>query len=132
MKGLDTNVLVRYLVRDDRNQSEKASAYIHRTTSAGKSCYINQTVMAELVWVLESAYDYSRQEISGVLEKLLITKQFEIEGKDVVNLAVHDYHNGRGDFADYLIGRLNRSKGCDTTATFDQALNSSRLFTVLG
>ncbi|HUL01269.1 MAG TPA: type II toxin-antitoxin system VapC family toxin [Nitrospirota bacterium] len=131
MNGLDTNVLVRFLVQDDRHQAKRASAYIHRTVSAGKICYINHTVLSELVWVLESAYIYSRKEIAGVLEKLLLTKQFEIDAKDIVKQAIYDYRNGRGDFADYLIGRINRSKGCDTTATFDLALKTSSLFTVL-
>ncbi len=131
MNGLDTNVLVRFLVQDDRHQAKRASAYIHRTVAAGKICYVNQTVLSELVWVLESAYNYSRKEISGVLEKLLLTKQFEIDAKDIVKQAIYDYRNGRGDFADYLIGRINRSRGCDTTATFDTALKTSSLFTVL-
>jgi len=131
MKGLDTNVLVRFLVQDDRHQAQKASTYIRRNAAAGKICYINHTVLSELVWVLESAYDYSRREIAEVLEKLLITKQFEIDAKDIIKQAIHDYQNGRGDFADYLIGRINRSKDCDTTTTFDTALKTSSLFTVL-
>ncbi len=81
--------------------------------------------------MFESAYSYSRKEIAGVLEKLLLTKQFEIDARDIVKQAIYDYQNGRGDFADYLIGRINRSKGCETTATFDSALKTSSLFRVI-
>ena len=131
MRGLDTNVLVRYLVRDDKKQAERASAYIHKMTASGKRCYVNHIVLCELVWVLESAYAYSKKEISEVLEKILVTKQFEIDSKDLVGQAVHDYRNGSGDIADHLIGRVNRSKGCDATATFDLALKTSPYFTLL-
>jgi predicted nucleic-acid-binding protein len=132
MRGLDTNVLVRYLVRDDRQQAEKAAAAIQKAAAGGKRCYINHLVLCELVWVLESGYDYPKKEIAGVLEKILVTKQFDVDSKDLVNQAVHDYRNGRGDLADYLIGRMNRGKGSETTMTFDLALKGSPHFTLIG
>ena len=132
MRGLDTNVLVRFLVRDDKRQAEAASAYIRKATADGGSCFINLIVFCELVWVLESAYGYSKQEITGVLEKMLAIRQFEIESKDMVRQAVHDYRLGRADIADYLIGRGNYSHGCDQTATFDRSLKGSPFFDVIG
>jgi predicted nucleic-acid-binding protein len=131
MQGLDTNVLVRYLVKDERKQAEKASAYIRRTVSAGEKCYISYIVLCELVWVLESAYGYPKNDITGVLEKMMSTKQFEIESKDIVRQSIHDYKNGSADLADYLIGRMNHAKGCDVTATFDRALKDCPSFFLL-
>ncbi len=131
MKGLDTNVLVRYLVKDDKKQAERASAYIRRVTADGEICFINLVVLCELVWILESAYDFDKRDISDVLEKILATKQFDIEQKDIARQAVHDYRHGSGDIADYLIGRINHAQGCDRTATFDRALKQSSFFVVL-
>lgn len=131
MKGLDTNVLVRYLVKNDKKQAERASAYIRKVTAKGEGCFINCIVLCELVWVLESAYGYARKDIAGVLEKMLITKQFEIEFKDIVRQAIYDYRQGSGDIADYIIGRINHIKGCDVTATFDHALKGSSTFVLL-
>ena len=131
MTGLDTNVLVRYLVEDDGKQAHKASACIRAITASEKSCFISCIVLCELVWVLESAYDYEKREISDVLEKILITKQFEIENKDVVRQAIHDYKAGDGDVADYLIGRFNQDKGCDMTYMLDHALKGCPLFSAL-
>ncbi len=131
MSGLDTNVLVRYLVGDDEKQAQKASACIRVIAASGKSCFISSIVLCELVWVLESAYDYEKNEIGDVLDKLLITKQFEIENKDIVRQAIHDYKAGDGDIADYLIGRFNQDKGCDITYTFGRALKGCPLFAVL-
>lgn len=131
MRGLDTNILVRYLVRDDKRQAQKASAYIREATAEGKSCFINDIVLCELVWVLEAAYGFGKKKISEVLEKILVTKQFEIEQKDIVRQAVRDYSQGKGDLADYLIGRINHEHGCDRTATFDRSLKDVASFEVL-
>lgn len=131
MRGLDTNVLVRYLVRDDKRQAERASAYIREVTTEGENCFINGIVLCELVWVLEAAYGFTRKEIAGVLEKILVTKQLEIERKDIVRQALSYYAGGKGDFADYLIGRINYEQGCDLTVTFDRSLRNAPGFEVL-
>ncbi len=131
MSGLDTNVLIRYVVGDDEKQAREAAACIRAIAASGKSCFISCIVLCEFVWVLESAYAYEKGEIASVLEKLLMTKQFEIQAKDIVRQAVHDYKTGAGDFADYLIGRFNQDKGCDITYTFDRALKKCPLFSVL-
>lgn len=131
MEGLDTNVLVRYLVRDDKKQAERAGAYIRKAAASGEGCFINGIVLCELVWVLESAYEYKKETIADVLDRILATKQFEIERKDITRQAVRDYREGRGDLADYLIGRINQAQGCEATATFDRALKNEKAFIVL-
>lgn len=131
MTGLDTNVLVRYLVKDDQKQGDRAASFIRTKIDSGESCYLNYIVLCELVWVLESAYRYKKYEIVNVLEKLLITKQFEIEDRDIVRHALNEYKIGNGDMADYLIGWLNRSKGCNSTATFDADLRTCENFQIL-
>ena len=131
MKGIDTNILVRYLVKDDKKQADMASAYIQKITTAGELCFINIVVLCELVWVLESAYGFHRNEIADVFDKILRTKQFEIESKDVVRHAINNYRSGKADFADYVIGRVNHIKGCDITATFDSSLKRQDGFILL-
>lgn len=131
MKGLDTNVLVRYLVKDKPEQAEKAIAYIQKVVASGENCFINHLVLCELVWVLESAYGYKKKEIADVLQKLLMTKQFEIEFKDTARRAINEYSQGKGDLADYLIGNINHLNVCDVTATFDHDLKESRSFILL-
>lgn len=131
MKGIDTNVIIRYLVKDDKKQANIASAYIRKITGSGELCFINIVVLCELVWVLESAYGFHRSEIADVCDKIFRTKQFEIESKDIVRLAINDYRDGKADFADYLIGRINHLKGCDITATFDRTLKKQSGFILL-
>jgi predicted nucleic-acid-binding protein len=84
MIGLDTNVLVRYLVRDDKRQAEKASG-LHSGSYIQRGLFLYKTVgLCELVWVLEASYGFNKKEIAGVLEKILVTKQFEFEQKEIV------------------------------------------------
>lgn len=131
MTGLDTNIIVRYLVWDDVKQAKKAEKYILKAIEGGEKCFINLIVLCELIWVLESAYKFSRDEIEKVCQSLLRTKQLEIEKRDLVKSTLRDYVKGRADFADYLIGRINNEYGCEVTLTFDRKTRNSPFFRCL-
>lgn len=131
MTGLDTNVLVRYLVQDDPGQSRKASQVISRECTRGTPGFINRIVLCELVWVLESAYGYSKETIAGVLEKVLRTSQFQVEDVQSAWTAFRLYRKGKADFADCLLGTVNRHQGCDRTVTFDQQAGRLEGFVLL-
>jgi predicted nucleic-acid-binding protein len=79
VKGIDTNVLVRYLVQDEPLQGRKAAAFITKECSADSPGLINRVVLCELVWVLETAYRYPRSQVAQALDRILRTSQFEIE-----------------------------------------------------
>lgn len=131
MTGLDTNILVRYLTQDDPHQSKKASMMIEDAATKGEKLLIHPVVLCELVWVLETAYDYGRSEVATTLDRILRTAQFEVSDKDTVWRAWADYRSGKGDFADYLIGRTNGQLGATHTVTFDQELKGHKHFSVL-
>ncbi|MDA2933166.1 type II toxin-antitoxin system VapC family toxin [Acidobacteria bacterium AH-259-D05] len=131
MKGLDTNILVRYLVKDDPVQAATAVDFIHTASKEGEICFINNIVLCELVWVLESAYAYAKATIADVLERILLTEQFELEDRDSVWAGLALYKEEPGDFADYLIGRKNLGYGCARTVTFDRALAKAPDFELL-
>ena len=131
MTGLDTNVLVRYLTHDDPDQSKKASLIVEEALAKGEPLLIHPVVLCELVWVLETAYDYGRSDVAAVLDRILRTAQFQVPDKETVWSAWADYRVGKGDFADYLIGRANGRLGVPRTVTFDKALRGHRLFHVL-
>ena len=64
MKAVDTNVLVRYLVQDDPRQGKRAADFIEAAGTGGEQILIGNIVLCEMVWVLESAYGYSRAKTS--------------------------------------------------------------------
>lgn len=122
MLGVDTNVLIRFFVNDDAKQSALAKRLIQKAKDEKKQIVVNLVVLCELVWVLESGYEFSRQEIAALLQRVLSTKQFEIQDKSVVWRALDDYRGAAVDFADCIIGRTNLKLGTKSTFTFDRAL----------
>lgn len=129
MTGLDTNVLVRYLVRDDPAQAEAASRFIK---SVDEKLLINLIVLCEVVWVLRAAYGYSKDVIAGVVEKILSTEQLVIEDAEVAWKALAEYKTSRSaDFSDCVIGQKNRSLSCELTVTFDRGLKELATFKLL-
>lgn len=131
MIGLDTNVLVRHLVQDDPGQSRKATQVITKQCTRDDPGFINRVVLCELVWVLESAYGYSKDTIVPVLEKLLRTSQLKIEDVQAAWTAFRMYQKGKADFADCLLGATNRIGGCEWTVTFDQPASKLEGFKLL-
>lgn len=128
MIGIDTNILVRYIVGDDPDQSAVAAEMVERLIDRGEPIFISQIVLCELVWVLSFAYRFSRVEIVGALQQLRRGAQMTIEGVDEVRRATEAYAVQRGDFADYLIAERSMINGCSLIATFDRALLSDERF----
>ena len=120
MIGLDTNVLVRYLVEDDPEQTATAAKLIEKQCTADDPGFVNRVVLCELVWVLESAYAYPRATVAATLEILLRTAELKVDAADAAWPALTAYRGGGVDFSDAFVGRLNRNAGCDGTATFDK------------
>ncbi len=131
MIGLDTNVLVRYLTQDDPAQFARAAAFIDAASEREEQFLINALVLCELVWVLATVYDYSRDEIAQALEQIFTTAQFEIERLDEARQALGDFRSSKADFSDALIGRINRSLGATHTVTFDRDLKAVGTFRLL-
>lgn len=125
MIGLDTNVLVRYLVQDDPVQSAKATQVFEHRLSARNPVFISVVVFAETVWVLERSYRFSNAEIAAAIEGILQTNLVVVENEQEVFTAMIALKEGRASFADALIGALNTRAGCSGTVTFDR--KASRL-----
>lgn len=130
MKGIDTNVLVRYLVQDEPLQGRKAAAFITKECSADSPGLINRVVLCELVWVLETAYRYPRSQVAQALDRILRTSQFEIEDHQEAWSGLREYQAG-GDFADALIAVVNRRLGCEYRVTFDRRAGRRSGFSLL-
>ncbi|MCP2732691.1 PIN domain-containing protein [Limnofasciculus baicalensis] len=122
MKGLDTNVLVRYLIQDDLAQWRLADEYIKQVKADGETCFINNIVLCELVWVLKTSYKLSRNDIIDILEKILRADAFEFENGEAAWLSIQQMKQGKADFSDYLINQINQEAGCAETVTFDSKL----------
>ena len=120
MIGLDTNVLLRYLVQDDAAQSPKATEIIERRLNKTNPGFVSLVSILEIVWVLGSLYKRSRWEIADHLEMILAADTLEVQNEQEVYQGVIALRNATGTFEDALIGGLGAWRGCETTLTFDQ------------
>jgi len=119
MLGIDTNVLVRFLVQDDEVQFDKARKLIKREVAAGRRVFINQLVLMETEWVLRSRYSIPKNQIIEAISGLLEATDIQFEDEQVIEEALFIWKEASADFADCLIGSKNRRSGCRVTATFD-------------
>jgi predicted nucleic-acid-binding protein len=132
MIGLDTNILLRYLLEDDLLQAELASNLIRKIGEEDGTCFLNNIVLCELVWVLETGYHYDKKIIISVLEKVISARQFVFENQAILWRALHEYRKNRADFSDQLISQINLTQGCEYTLTFDKKAGKSSGFAHLG
>ena len=121
MIGLDTNILVRYLAQDDPAQSPVATEIIESRITEENPGFISVVAMVETVWVLDRAYGLTASEIAAALERILQADTLVVESEQEVFTATMALQEGRGSFADALIGALGAKAGCARTLTFDKA-----------
>jgi predicted nucleic-acid-binding protein len=119
MLGVDTNVLIRYLTRDDQSQYEKARRLIAREVSNGEPVLVSMLVLLKTEWVLRSRYELAKGEIVAAFSALLDTADMTFEDEPSVESAIYSWKDSTADFADCLIEARNRRLGCRATATFD-------------
>lgn len=124
MIGLDTNVIVRYIVQDDPAQSA-AAANLFNTFTTDSPGYLPLISVVELVWVLESCYEVGRPEIEALIDSLLRSRGLVVEQAEVIWRALQLFSRTTAEFADCLIERSGHIAGCEYTATFDRVASKA-------
>jgi len=118
MIGLDTNVLVRYIMQDDPRQSAKATTLME-SLKVDRPGFVGVVSIVELYWVLTSCYDLTNDQVRQALDILLRTREIVVDRADEVLRALKVFETGKAEFADCLIERMAASAGCEQTMTFD-------------
>jgi predicted nucleic-acid-binding protein len=118
MIGLDTNVLLRFVLQDDIGQSPRATALL-KSLSPQSPGYISLVTLVELAWVFDRTYRKPRNEIAVLLRGLLESNDLVLEKHDAVAQALRRFDSSNADFSDCIIERLCASAGCSRTMTFD-------------
>ena len=131
MIGLDTNVLVRYIMQGDARQSPSATRLVESLSSEA-SGFVPMVSFVELAWVLSSAYDLERAQLVSAFETLLRTKEIVVERAETVWKALRLFQSGNADFADCLIERSASAAGCEVTMTFDRDAAKTCGMTLVG
>jgi predicted nucleic-acid-binding protein len=113
MLAIDTNVLVRYLIEDDKQQTEIAK----NVMKAG--CYLSLTVLLETVWLLASRYKQPRAAIAEALLQVIQLPELRTVDDALINWVLQRFNDG-ADFADMV--HLVDGRCADAFATFDRAI----------
>lgn len=117
MRAVDTNVLVRLVVRDDPEQVDRAEAFV------APGAWVSLLVLAEAVRVLDSVYGLNRKRIGTVVGMLIEHDRLTLQDEDVVRKAHSMFERGRAiGFSACLIVAVARKAGHVPVGTFDRRM----------
>ena len=120
MRAIDTNVLVRLLVRDDPRQLDLAEKFV------AKGAWVSQLVLVETLWVLDAVYARSPAQIAAAVERLLAHAELTLQDADVVTSALGLFQaRPTLGFSDCLVLEVARKAGHLPLGTFDRQLGKA-------
>lgn len=128
---MDTNILVRLLVNDDEKQVAKIKKTIKSEIDQNKSFLITNLVILETIWVLESCYKASREQIIEALEKVFTMMHFRFECMEELQLFLNEALQTSADLDDILIGLNTVRLGADKVITLDKKAGKLKQFECL-
>jgi len=131
MIGIDTNVLLRLLVRDDDAQLRAAERFIGTHCSPDNPGFVSLVVVVETAWALRRFYLYDRSQIAAALGSLLNVAELEVESAAEVRSAIADFATSAAGLVDCLVARTNVAAGCEYTITFDRKAAKLKGFELL-
>jgi predicted nucleic-acid-binding protein len=120
MAGLDTNVLVRWIVDDDPRQAARVERLFEEAHEQGSPLFVPSTVMLELEWVLRSRYELAKSTVLSAFNALLETQELEFQDEPALERALSFYRQNSADFADCLHAGQCGSADRVPMVTFDR------------
>ncbi len=130
MIGIDTNILLRLIVKDDANQLAQAQAFLTARSSQSPA-YVSLVTLIETIWALQNIYDFSKKQTLECLALLMNSREICLQDEIAIDVAAKSYSNSKIDFADALIAAVNSEHGCTQTITFDKWAIKSGLMSAL-
>ena len=131
MKALDTNIIVRFLVRDDEKQAQAVYKLFKETESAKGLLFVPLAIVLETIWVLESVYKISRNEIIETFKDLLSMPILKFESQPAIQAFIASAMNSSVDMSDLLIAQSAHHSGCKAVLTLDKRASKSEMFELL-
>jgi predicted nucleic-acid-binding protein len=131
MKALVTNVIVRFLVRDDERQAQIVYRIFKQVESNKEVLFVPLVVVIETIWVLESVYEISRQQILESMHDLLLMPILEFEAQSAVQRFVSSAQETKIELSDLLIAHSSKFSGCNCVLTLDKRASKFGFFELL-
>ena len=124
MIALDTNVLVRLVLRDNEAQAQRARKLLEAHAHSDASLFVSDVVLAEFAWVLRSRYALPDEAIAQTLRAMLDNATLALQSRSAAVEALRLFGQGGVDFPDCLVVALAQSCNCKAVATFDQGMRT--------
>ena len=117
---VDTNLFIRYLTDDDPVQTDAVESLFIRVKEGKETVQTSVLVIVEIVWVLESIFKKSRDEIKEMIQKIINTQNLMVENRDILLQGLEIYSQKNIDFVDAYHAVFLKSTGEKIIYSFDQ------------
>jgi predicted nucleic-acid-binding protein len=131
MKALDTNVLVRFLVKDDEHQAQIVYNVFKQAEAGKKIFWVSLLVVLETIWVIDSVYEIPRKEILDSLNELLLMPILKFEAQETIRSFILLAQKNSIDLSDVLIACAAQQSGCECVLTFDKKASKLEIFELI-
>ncbi len=131
MIGLDTNILIRFLIKDDIKQANKVLKLFETADKQNQSFFISNFTVIETVWVLSKLYKTSNEDILTAFDILLSISIINFESENLLKEFIKRAEKSKLDLPDLLIGLSAVYNNCYETITFDKKAAKTDLFKLL-
>ncbi len=131
MVGVDTKILVRFLVGDDEKQANKVYKLFKSIEDDKDELFVPTLVILELIWVLESVYEIVRFDILDSVSQLILMPIFKFENLTVIQNFIFEAQQSKFDLSDLLIAHSANINGCEVILTFDKKVSKYKYFDLL-
>lgn len=131
MIALDTNILIRFLIQDDKQQANIVLELFSELEKKKQSFFVTQLVVLELIWVLEDVYSVAKEDIIYSISELLLMPVLTFEAQGVIRKLIVSAANSNFDLPDLLIAHSAIEQGCEATYTFDKKASKFDFFEII-
>ena len=131
MKALDTNIIVRFLVSDDERQTTSVYRLFKKAENEKLVFYVPLLVILETIWVLESVYQISRENILDAVSDILYLPILKFEAQPTLKRFLIDAQATNAELSDLLISSSAKLAGCETVLSFDKKAIKLGIFELL-
>jgi predicted nucleic acid-binding protein len=116
---VDANVLLRLITNDPLDLAERSTRLVQRAEQGDITLRVSPLVVAEIVWVLNSFYKYSRTQVAEVLIPLLTSEGLLLENSEQIIAALEQMATVNVDFVDAYLAEIARKHG-EPIVSFDR------------
>jgi predicted nucleic-acid-binding protein len=131
MKALDTNILVRFLLRDDEGQAETVYRLFRQAESEKALFFVPLLVILETIWVLEAVYQISRTDILDAINDILYLPILKFEAQPALKRFMAEAKEKNADLSDILFACSARLAGSEAVLSFDKKAAKAGVFELL-